>query len=174
MKRLLIRMGCFCLLLLVVGFCCSPPHARAGMSPVHQLTLSVGGQGRWLDTPHLNSKPDFEAAGNAALTLTPHVDVTAGVAAGIGGSYLREQADIRLAAKENSDNETFSVWLGGGYYWSDDFEDGLDGWAAKAGLGWQPSLAVPVVVGVTAAATPNDGRSSITVSGTWTLKRGGQ
>lgn len=157
--------------LLAVGFFCRPAHAA---SAIQQLSLSVGGQARWLDTPYLNAQPDFEATGNAALTITPHIDVTGGVAAGLKGSYLREQVDVRFATSEGSDTQQFSVWLGGGYYWSEDFDDGLDGWATKAGVAWTPSLNIPANVGVTVAATPEDGRSSISIMGVWLLKKGGE
>ncbi len=168
-RRTIILWCAFLATLLAVGFLCQPCHAA---SPFDQLSLSVGAQGRWLDTPHLNAEPDFEAVGNAAVTLTPHIDVTGGLALGFGGSYMREQVDGRYSVADQGNG--FSVWIGGGYYWSEDFDDGLDGWAAKAGVGWQPSLTVPATVGLTVAQTPEDGRSSVSISGTWLIKRGGQ
>lgn len=175
MKRTIARMGCFCLLLLVAGFCCSPRHAHAaGASPWDAMSVGVGLQGRWLDQGTEASNRDLEAAGNVALGLTNHVDVTFGGAYGFDGSYGRAQADARLTATDVNES-SYNVWVGVGRYISKRPTDGLNEWAGKAGVGWHP-LKKPdgkpraFLLGATAAYGLDTERRTLTVFGGWLLK----
>ena len=168
----------FALLLLVVGFFCSPAHA-AGVSPWDAVSLSVGVQGRWLDQGGLAADRSIEGAGNAALGLTPHVSLTGGVAYGFGDSYVRGQVDARITATDVNDTD-FNVWLGAGRYFSEHPSDGLNEWAGKAGLGWRPLgskmdpdgtvAPSPFVVGATAAYGLDTERRSVTVALVYAFK----
>lgn len=151
-----------------------PSHA-AGASPLEALSLSAGVQGRWLDGGIASGNRDLELAGNAALGLTPHVDLTGGIAYGFDGSYIRAQADARLCATDAHDPD-FNVWVGVGRYFSKRPTDGLNEMAGKAGLGWRPFPAqkdefgnvtgkgFPVVIGLTTAVALKGDRRCLTIS----------
>jgi hypothetical protein len=158
----------FAVALLSVGFLCRPAHA-AGSSVWNAVSVSVGGQGRWLDQGTATPSRDFEAAANGALSLTPHVSVTAGVAYGIDGQYVRGQTDARLTATDAND-PNFNVWLGGGWYFSKHESDGLNEPAAKAGLGWRFLRDRPFVLGATAAYGLDTGRRCVTISAVYAFK----
>lgn len=143
--------------------------ALAGNSVWEAAEASIGLQGRWLDGITKPSEGDLEAAGNLSLSLTPHINVTGGVAYGFNGAYGRAQADARICATDIHD-EYFSLWLGIGRYWSKRSSDGLDEWAGKSGLAWRPSHQYVFTLGLTTAVGLSTGRPSLTISGTYPFK----
>jgi hypothetical protein len=110
-----------------------------------------------------------EAVGNVAIGITPHIDVTGGLAYGMRDNYLREQVDARLCATD-AYNRDFNIWLGAGWYWSKHPSDGLDEAAIKAGLGWRPFKGKPLVFGLTEAQGIKSGRRCTSVSLQYALK----
>lgn len=182
MKRDMQRMVLIALAALAIGFlCCPVTKAHAGASPWEAVSLSVGLQERWLtdSQPPASDGRQLEAAGNAALGLTPHVTVTGGLAVGLQDSYVRGHADARIVATDAKDPD-FAVWLGAGRYFSKHVADGLDEWAAKAGLGWHPVkgkpdadgryVPSPLMLGLTVGRGLNTSRGTLTLSGTFSFK----
>ena len=107
------------------------------------LTVEVGAQGAWWDSPGDNDRDccdrddvppmrDVEAVGSAALGLTPHIALTGGIFWGFAESYLRGSTGVRLTATEG-----FSLSAGVERHFRS--EDGpMDEWAATSAIGWRP------------------------------------
>lgn len=169
MRRNSLTIICACAVLLAIGFLCHPPRAHAGESVWNAASFSVGAQGRWLDGITSKANTDFELAGNAAISLTPHVSISGGVAYGLGDQYGRAQCDARICATDVNDPD-FNLWLGIGRYFSKRSTDGLDEWAGKAGFGWHPLKARPWLLGATAAVGLETERPSLTIFGGYTFK----
>lgn len=152
---------------------CIATNAHAA-SLWNQASVAAGLQERWLTNSALpkDDTSQLEAIGNAALTLTPHVSVTGGLAYGFSDAYVRGQVDARITATDVND-PGFNVWMGAGRYFSKHQSDGLDEWAAKAGVGWKPVLRYPFIVGLSAAYGLDSGRRQVTVSAVYPFKLGG-
>jgi hypothetical protein len=148
--------------------------AHAGESVWSAASFSVGAQGRWLDGITTTANADLELAGNAAISLTPHVSITGGVAYGLGDQYGRAQADARICATD-VDDPAFNAWIGVGRYFSKRSTDGLDEWAGKSGIGWHPiklpdGKPRPWLLGLTAAVGLETNRPSLTLFGGYAFK----
>ena len=146
----------------------SPPAHAAGANPLEALSLSVGVAERWLNGGGYEDTRDFEVMGNAAFGVTNHLDIAGGVAWGIEGAYVRGYVDARIVATDANDPK-FNLWVGVGRYFSDEPSDGLDEFAAKAGLGWAP-FSVPLVLGVTAGVGLDTERRTVSASASWPIK----
>lgn len=163
-------------LVIVVCLFLRPPVATAGTSPWEAVSLSVGLSERWLtNNAPIPDGRELEGIGNAALSLTPHVSVTGGLALGLQESYVRGYVDARITASDATD-PNFNIWLGAGRYFSRHPADGLDEWAGKAGLGWRPMPDKPIVFGLTSGYGLDSGRRTISVSAVYAFKitRGAQ
>ena len=148
----------------------TPVHAE-GASPLEAIGFNVGLAERWLDGGGYPNTRDFEAVGNATLGITHHLDVSAGLAYGFQGAYVRGHADARIGATDAAD-QTFNAWLGVGRYFSDEPSDGLSEWAGKAGIGWTPLPArSPIVLGITAGVGLDTERRTVSVSLTYPIKK---
>ena len=151
-----------------------PSHA-AGVSVWKALSISAGAQQVWLDDVNGNPTSKTELALNGALGVSQHIAVTGGGSYGFDGGYARSFVDARITATDAAD-PTFSAWIGAGRYFCGNDNNGLDEWAAKAGVGWQP-FAPPVLVGVTAAYGLDTSRKQLTAAVVWRFKKasgGGQ
>lgn len=143
---------------------------RAHAASLWQATsLSVGGAGRWLHQDGAQKASDFEGIANVALSLTPHVSITGGVAHGLNRSYTREYVDARITATDPN-RPDFNIWIGAGRYFSAHEGDGLDEYAGKAGIGWTPLAGRPFIVGLTSGVGFDTGRAQTSVSLTYGFK----
>lgn len=135
---------------LVAAMVISMP-ARAGV--LDSLTVEVGAQGAWWDSPGGascrrcddgdnpgNSMRDVEAVGAAALGLTSRIAITGGIMYGFAQSYLRGSTGLRLTATDG-----FSLSLGAERHFRS--EDGpMDEWAGTGAIGWRPVSTSDVVI----------------------------
>jgi hypothetical protein len=149
----------------------SPPSYAVGANPVEAIGITAGIAERWLDGGNEPGTRDLEAIGNATFGVTHHLDLSAGIAYGFQGSYVRGHADVRMVATDEAD-PTFNLWIGVGRYFSERTDDGLNEWAGKAGLGWVPvPKSSPITLGVTAGVGLDTERRTVSVSLTYPLKK---
>jgi hypothetical protein len=117
-------------LFVVLGFLCKPAHAA---NLWQSATFGVGAQGAWYNNA---DNGDLEAAGKAAISITPHISLVGQLAYGFSNTYLRESLGARITATDVDDN-TFSVGLGLSRHFRSE-PGGLQEWAGEAAIGWKP------------------------------------
>lgn len=101
------------------------------------VALGVGAQETWFDSTAASFDQDFEATGNAALSMTPHFSLVGGAAWGAQNHYLRATAGVRATATDVND-KTFSIGLGIERQWVTEASAGIDEWVADANVGLRP------------------------------------
>jgi hypothetical protein len=123
------------------------PAQAARFSDVARF--AVGVNGAWLDGPGSAFPADFEASGNAALSLSPHISAVGGLAYGFSRSYFRYNAGARVTATD-VDNQNFNVFLGARYRGGSTADVRPNEWEVDAGFGWRPAPDIwpRIVVGV--------------------------
>lgn len=109
-------------------------------------TFGVGVQGAWFNG---TDNGDIEAAGKAAVSITPHISVVGGLAYGFAATYLRESVGARITATDVND-QTFSMGIGMSRHFRSE-PGGLDEWAGEAAIGWKPFTSSRVLVTALAA-----------------------
>lgn len=126
------------ILLLIILGCVLLGAPNAHSAPADALRLYVGGNAAWLDGPGADFPADFEASGNAAASLSPHIALTGGLAYGFTHSYLRWEGGARVTATDAA-NPNFDVFLGVDYRGGSTSAVQPSEWAPYAGLGWRPN-----------------------------------
>lgn len=106
----------------------------ANSDPV--LNVWAGANGVWFDDTARPS--DFEAGGNVAASLSPHISLVGAAYYGFGRSYLRGSVGARITATD-VDNRDFSVGAGLQYHASSEPSVRPEGWAPDVTVGWRPS-----------------------------------
>ena len=133
MRRIILKAAVLAALVVGSILVCKPAHA----APADALRLYAGANTIWLDGPGAEWPVDFEATGNAAASLSPHITLTGGLYYGFGHSYLRYDGGVRVTATDVA-NPDFDIFLGLEYRGGsiDAFQPSE--WAPYAGVGWRP------------------------------------
>ena len=114
--------------------------APSKAAPADALRLYAGANAVWLDGPGAAWPADFEASGNAAASLSPHLTLTGSLAYGFSHSYVRWNAGPAVTVTD-VDNPNLSVDLGIGYRGGSTNDVNPNEWAPYTAVGWRPNPA---------------------------------
>ena len=99
-------------------------------------SLYAGANGVWFDGANAPG-PTLEAAGNASMSLSPHLSLVGAVGFGLTKTYVRSSGGIRVTATD-VDDPNFSVGLGVQYHASSVKELGRSEWCPDVSVGLRP------------------------------------
>jgi hypothetical protein len=122
------------LLAILPLLCLSAATVFAQGKPV--TNLYAGANGIWFSNGTAE-KADVEAAGNASMSLSPHLSAVGSVDYGFAHSYIRSSAGARVTASDVQ-NPDFSIGLGIQYHFSSVEWMRPNEWAPDASFGWRP------------------------------------
>lgn len=166
LRRLLMRATLLAAIIAACMLLCAPAHS----APADALRLYAGVNGAWLDGPGAAFPAEFEAAGTAAASLSPHLTLTGGLAYGFTHSYLRGDGGVRVTATDAS-NPNFDLFLGIEYRGGSIAAVQPSEWAPYAGVGWRPSPErwPALTVGAKSSLGLTSDRTMTTVAARWAL-----
>lgn len=102
------------------------------------VKLAAGVNGAWFDGTTTAFNADFEAGGNAAASLSPHLSWVGAAYYGFDHSYFRWSTGGRVTVTD-TENPNFSVGLGIQYHGASEAELKPAEWAPDASFGWLPA-----------------------------------
>jgi len=97
--------------------------------------FAAGVNGAWFDGNSAAFPSDFEAGGNVAASLSPHLAWVGATYYGFDHSYFRWSTGGRVTVTD-VDNKNFSVGLGMQYHGASEAELRPSEWAPDASFGW--------------------------------------
>ncbi len=120
-----------CLIALALLMFALPAFAQ---KPV--ANLYAGANGVWFSNG-TEQKADVEVAGNASVSLSPHLSAVGSVDYGFTHAYIRSAAGARVTATDVA-NPDFSIGLGIQYHYATVAWLRANEWAPDASFGWRP------------------------------------
>ncbi len=125
----------FCALAILSAFMALPAFGAGNIGDATRFAIGVDGV--WFNGPAVSYPRDFEAGGNAALSIVPGLDLTAAAYYLFDHSVFRTEvgANMQITAVENRD---LSLGLGIIYRMASESELRPNEWAPAFSLAWRP------------------------------------